>query len=413
MNKKLNTLSKYLISTGLSKEARDISELIKQANKVGAIKRLGFPDLLAHTFQDIFGKNSFILARWFASHYKGRRSDRDHWLSYINDGRLYMLSLLYDAIKKKDIDLYIKILKEYELSIPENINDEYLDSMKDILKNEIKKVLKKDYFFSFNLTNDILAGKVKNLAPYKKLDFKDAIVKYNEKQIFNDVDPIIEFQDGYKWIDVGKRSYLIGKLMRNCGSCGVMSWDENKTMMVLFDKENKPHVVATYSPGENRLSGIEGVAGSMIKDKYADYLIPLQEKLGAKVDIHKSKSKMLALKVAFLDQIKEIKRLAEVQTYDNFFYIKFSDGKEYISDFYSFVPWEVFLSFIEEVNKEENKELYNKLYISKSKTMHDYAKAFFNNNNDRVLDQLGFEGNSLSSESLNSMLRKYNSRHAV
>ena len=67
--------------------------------------------------------------------------------------------------------------------------------------------------------------------------------------------------------------------MKNCGSTGAMSADENKSMVTLVDKFSKPHIVLTFSPNEKRVSGIEGVASSAPKEIYHQYIIDIIDHL--------------------------------------------------------------------------------------------------------------------------------------
>ena len=97
------------------------------------------------------------------------------------------------------------------------------------------------------------------------MNLQEALEKYNQKVVFEETEPLKVYDDGYKWIDVRNRCELVGKLMRNCGSAGVMGLDPDRTILALFDANNKPHIVTTYHPGEERISAVEGIYHSAQK----------------------------------------------------------------------------------------------------------------------------------------------------
>jgi hypothetical protein len=189
----------------------------------------------------------------------------------------------------------------------------------------------------FTLIEDIESKKITNLQPYKDLSFSEAKDRYDNIRIFDTKQLIKIYKNGWKWIDVGNRCQLVGKLMKNCGSAGVMSWDEDKTILTLFDKNNKPHVVVTYSPNEKRISGDEGAASTEVKGKYHRYILDLAEHLGVKFDAEKSKSKSLKIKSMLRNRLKNIKKLRGNDLFSEYYEIVLDDGKEYYSDGYSIV----------------------------------------------------------------------------
>jgi hypothetical protein len=89
---------------------------------------------------------------------------------------------------------------------------------------------------------------------------------------------------------------LVGGLMKNCGSAGLMSMDKDRTLLVLFDSKNKPHIIVTYSPNEKRIAQDQGIGSSEPKEKYHDYILDLANFLNVRYDVEKSKSPKLIAK---------------------------------------------------------------------------------------------------------------------
>ena len=178
------------------------------------------------------------------------------------------------------------------------------------LKYQIEEEFFHDTFFTYStLVTDIMDGKVKNIGPYKDLPYWEAQKKYDAKKIFDETPPLKLYSNGMKWINVGKRCHLVGDLMRNCGSAGLMSNDPDRTLLVLFDGENKPHVIVTYSPNEKKLSSEQGGASTAVKNIYHKYVLDLAKKLDAELDTYNSKSKLLSLKFTLRNKAKNIRQI--------------------------------------------------------------------------------------------------------
>jgi hypothetical protein len=162
--------------------------------------------------------------------------------------------------------------------------------------------------------------------------------------------------------------------MKNCGSTGVMSTDKDRTMMTLVNKANKPHVVATYSRSENRISGVEGQASTAIKDEYADYVIDLANTLQARIDTDSSTgSKYLKLKSIFKT---EVERVPGKSPFEEFFLIKMPNGLSYYSDGYQTFPAN---DFEKVILPRERANLFDKLTV-----------LFGHNFRDDIIDQNGW-----------------------
>jgi hypothetical protein len=250
------------------------------------IMNLGYPEIVSSILLEAFGKNSFTIAKWYRDYYSYKfyiKSDTQeypkNWWWILNrdkriggDFTLSKLVNLYDSIKiskeaylaaKDDAGFHVDDDEIYEPS-------ELLQEWKDVLKTEI---LDKEIFFKSVLINDLKTKKIKDINAYKNLSFNEAQDKYDEKRVFADQKPIKQYSNGWKWIDVGPKCQLVGKLMRNCGSAGVMSRDDKRTILTLFDDNHNPHVLVTYSPNQNRISGDQGGGGSEVKEEYQDYEI--------------------------------------------------------------------------------------------------------------------------------------------
>lgn len=297
------------------------------------IFNIGFPKVVASLLYERFGKNSFLVARWFKEYnsWRSRTEDKDWWQKAAGETRLNSsvslatLVYLYDATK--DEDTYNQALDKLGFE-----NDGYHDLEKERVtwKDEVEEELFKNIIFKKTIVQDIMSGKLTDVSPYKKLSIKDAEEKHDKKNIFQDREAIKTYPNGFRWIDVGKNCELVGNLMGNCGNAGLMSSDKDRTMIALFDLSNKTHILVTYSPNERRISGDTGVAHSEPKEKYHNYILDLAKHLGVTFDADKSKSKMLKMKSLFGPDA-QVQRVGKHDIYNQFF--KFvSNGQEYYSD---------------------------------------------------------------------------------
>ena len=211
--------------------------------------------------------------------------------------------------------------------------------------------------------------------------------------MFDETEPTIKYKDGWKWIDVGGKCELIGDQMKNCGSTGVMSNDPDKTMMGLFDPNNKPHIVGTLSPNQKRLSGVEGIASTGPKDKYIDKILNLVDVLGVEYDIWRgTKNDLLKLKYQFKDYAEDIDRVEDSGERqfgeEQFFKIVSPEGNLY-TDSYSSLSIEEADKIIEYIKSKEGKELKKNLMRNrvnrqkrKKLILYDYLRFMFHHNNE-------------------------------
>jgi hypothetical protein len=303
------------------------------------IINLGYPKIIADVFFEKFGRNSFLIAKWFKdskkhSFHKGNDAD---WfiISQRQLGRgqdMADLINLYLAAEKESPEDYKKVLKYIGITPDDEIDESYLYNQKIELAEQIREDFTKDYFFRSKIINDIHTGVLKDLTPYKKLSFGDAQNKYDEKLIFKDKKPLKVYPDGYKWIDVGNKCQLIGSLMKNCGSAGMMGLDQDRTILTLFDPDNKPHVMTVWHPNEKRLSGDESAGSQPVKEKYHDYVLDLADFLGATFDTGHSKSKLLSIKYTLRGKLREIEPIGEKSPYNEYYRLTMDDGKIYYTD---------------------------------------------------------------------------------
>jgi len=306
-----------------------------------SIVNLGFPTIIATLFFEKFGSKAFLIAKWYKE-YNTFRGEDPHWWENISHGLSKMNVVhavkLYNAASEfaaGQIDLSTYNQKRSKLGFADDDGardiEETLRGLKDFVADEFFE----ESFFRRNIISDFLKGKLKKLDPYSKLSFRDASDRYEEKLLFSSKKPVREYDNGWKWIDAGPRCDIVGRLMSNCGSAGLMSDDPAKTILTLFDPKLVPHVITTYSPTKKELGAIQGGAGSKPKNEYVDYIIDLADFLKVRIDRGKSESKYLNLK--YLLRSASIQQIPG-SGYEEFFIITFPDGSSYYSDSYSAVP---------------------------------------------------------------------------
>ena len=315
--------------------------ILKEAKQ--SLINLGIPEVIATIFYEKFGKNAYTIARWYKE-YTAYRNDYKNWWREVSHGisRTGIVEMvdLYNAMKdfandKITVDQYNSIREK--LGFAKDDGTEELSFRLEQLKDRIEEDFLQEVFFGRNLIKDILSGKIKSIQPYSKLSFDQANQKYEEKSIFKDKKPLKTYSNGWRWVDAGQKCDLVGKQMKNCGSTGLMSMDQNRTMLTLFDPNNIPHVVATYSPGEKRLSGVEGQASTGVKNEYADYVVDLAKTLGAELDLSNNKSTFLKLKWMLNPaSIQEVEGRTQFSS-DNFYIVRLQNGEEYYTNGYEAV----------------------------------------------------------------------------
>ena len=340
---------------------------------------LGYPKEVAKILQDSFGKNSFIISKWFKEYSNRREVASKNWFSQnfsrpsIRMGRDSLSTSEYvDFIKstenKKDYESFLKKKGFYvdpeEVEILFSIPGE-LEDLRHHLSEELKESLFSDIFFYNTFIKSILNGEVENINDYKNLTFEDAVNKFRSSKVFDEKSIIKQYENGYTWRDVGAKCELIGSSMKNCGSTGVMSSDPEKTMLVLFDDNNKTHAIVTYSPNQKRISGVEGQASNPLKDKYHNYVLDLKNHLGVEFDYGNDKSRILQLRAKLEDIADSIYVIYDGprNSYASFLI----NGEKYFTNTHKVVGEKDFLDFkkYKSENVKENlsdKELMDELF---------------------------------------------------
>jgi hypothetical protein len=306
-----------------------------------SIINLGFPEVIASLLYEKFGNKAFLIAKWYKE-YKaiGKiAEDKNWWRSahqsfFSRNIELSNLVDLFNAAKVSEEE-YNKVRNKYRLGDAEDYDRQETLSF---LKDEIKEKFFDGGFFTYNnFVQSIINGQTTDLNPYKDLSFDEASEKFETKKVFQDTEPLKVYSDGWKWINAGKKCDFIGTRMRNCGSTGVMSTDPDRTMLTLFDGSNNPHVVATYSPNENRISGVEGGASTQIKSEYIPYVLDLVKQMGIRLDTQYEKSKELKIKYILGDNIKNLQLIYQ-DTFNEIYKLTTNDKKIFFTDSYMVIP---------------------------------------------------------------------------
>jgi len=338
------------------------------------IVSLGYPEVISKILYKHFGNLAHLVARWFRDYkYPADPKPANWWLqttSSLRGASLWDLTDLYAATK--DEETYKKALYRKGIS-----DDRYtdLENEKEELEKQIENQFLNEDFFKDSFFKKILNKEIKNLNPYKKLSFQKAKEKYEKQIIFQGTKPLKIYENGYKWINVGKRCDLVGSMMKNCGSAGLMSTDEDSTMIVLFDENDKSHVVVTYSPNEKRISGDEGIASTAPKDKYHDYILDLAKLLGAIYDVEKSKSPTLIAKYLISKITNDFQELPIRSDWDAFFEFNVN-GQKYFTNSREVVS---------EKQVEEVKNAIQQKQLTLKNTYGDIIQQIFNHQNRMTL----------------------------
>lgn len=322
-------------------------DLLLESSKQNIVN-LGYPKIIASIIYNKFGKNSFIIAKWIkeTNNYKAPVGEEKRWWYYSNrkgffSKELGLVELLELYESSNSLDNYIKKREEMGLHIDKESMDELdMDEVRNYIMIKMDEKLMEEYIFTTTLLKAILSNRINNMKEYSKLSFDDALERYNEKNVFGKVVPLRVYNDGYRWIDVGRKCELIQSKMKNCGSVGLMSRDKDATMISLFDKLNRPHVIVTYSPSEHRISGIQGIASSVIKSEYHDYVLDLADFLEANIDYHREKSKLLAIKSMLRGNYRDIEVLYSDDYGDQYISVVMNDGRRYVTDFDNFISYD-------------------------------------------------------------------------
>lgn len=300
-----------------------LSEVLLTESKQQIIN-MGFPPVIASILFEKFGNKAMTVAKWYKSNKNFRGMPDDTWWSKADHGapkrieEISLADLLFLLRATSSPQEYLAARKHLGLALdPEFSYTEIKRTPEEIMETldlperqkelvaEIKLDFFRDSFFHSTFMQDFMAGKISDVKPYSKLGFGATQDKYDNKRLFADAPPVKRYPNGWKWVDAGPRCQLIGKLMKNCGTTNVMGTDQDRTMMVLFDSGNKPHVMLTWSPNQKRISGVEGQASSAVKPEYEDYVFDLVSHLGGKLDFERAPDR-LKIKTIFGSHIESL-----------------------------------------------------------------------------------------------------------
>lgn len=267
--------------------------MISESSK--GIVSLAYPAVVAKIFNRNLGKHAQLMAKWYRDYMWPKDEFPRNWWHQAHWSARGNITIsdytdLYDAAT--DEASYNKMLRQ--LGIELDGGSEFNSEEK---RKRIEMLIEHDImgssFFNNSLVRKILSGEIRDLSPYKNLRFGDAQMSLEKKMMFSGMKTVKSYEDGYKWIDVGSKCSYIGREMRNCGRALSVYGDQDKTILVLFDGNEKPHILVTYLPNDRVITADEGVGSSEPKEKYHGYILDLASHLGAEYDIHHAKSNTL------------------------------------------------------------------------------------------------------------------------
>lgn len=299
------------------------------------IVNMGFPKIISKLLYEKYGKLAPLVAKWYKQyHAAGSLGERPYWWrgQYVSSRGISIVSMVRLYEEGVNPKSFRQIAKHEDIEIALPHTQWEVDEFRQELLPDIRDQFLGDIFFNYSsLMKDISSGKFTDVAPYRKLQFRDAEIKYDERRHFEQTMPLKVYDNGFKWIDAGQRSVVLSNQMKNCGSAGVMSLDKDRTILALFGPTNKPHVMVTYSPNEKRISGDECAGSTEVKPEYHQYVIDLAEHLGATFDASKSRSTELGLKYRLRNKAQSIEKLETPDSFDSYF--KFViDGKAFYTN---------------------------------------------------------------------------------
>jgi hypothetical protein len=328
---------------------------------------LGFPLVIGSVFIQKFGNLAYMIAGWYKDyHFTSGGSDQANWFKkanrsfFYNEKKMDLVSYIeiYNTTSSSPEEL-LDVLKKYGLrSDSAKLPDEHeIQEYKQASLEQIEELFLKDIFFRHYFIEEIIQGKIKNLQPYKGLKFHDAVAKLENKKLFQTEKNLVkQYENGWKWINIGEKCDLVGKEMKNCGSAGVMSSDPDRTLLTLFSPENIPKVIVTYSPNQKRISSAEGQGSSVAKEKYHDFILDLEDLLDAKYDFVKDpKSTVLNMKSMFKPYLEKIEVVAEFSYY-MFLKLVLKDGRSFYTNGTNAFPEKEVVKLFKSIRSKKKKD---------------------------------------------------------
>lgn len=267
-----------------------MNKLLKNADSTGRIvSLLGYPKPLAKILQKRFGGNSFLIARWLKEYYNYLQSP--NWWenlgrgfsSSFSDSRMKILISLLSRLEEGR-ESYLKYLVSKDMLDPSEMETYFWnpESQKIELEKEIEDVLFSDHFFSRDLTKKIMQNPSATQR-YQDKTFKEASEDFGRRNLLELDKVILSYENGWRWIDAGKRNDMVAHDLANCGSSGLMSDDPDRTILALINDIGTVKLIVTWSPNQKRISSARDSGGSResIKSMYHSYILDLMKKIGA------------------------------------------------------------------------------------------------------------------------------------
>ncbi len=366
MISRLTYLSRSMAKLGLHSESKAILKLADSQGNI--VSLLGYPKEVADWFQHKFGKYSFLMAKWAKELYSHGRGDFLENITPfgLRGGEDYP-KLVFRQFSVKDLlkyrDLIFKLHQMQNMDEIKNLLiadgrrlglewDNESDNFINGAINEVFEFLSGDLtpkiepFFEWFMHQDIvkavLLGTI-NLNEYKKLSLNEAVEKFNAKNL----DPsegfptVLNLEDGWRWIAVGPKCQWVGKEMKNCGSSGIYSeygqkggefqdLTKDRTILVLVDPGNSPHLMLVYSQEANWINAVEGKgSGHYPKIEYLKRLKPLYMALGKP---NFGKSSIGVIEKYLNDEIELVKDLDHNKMYFGYYLGRDQSGNLFVVD---------------------------------------------------------------------------------
>lgn len=185
------------------------------------------------------------------------------WLAnYVKEYFIDVISELHEQNKE---DILQNLKNPTNKEIVNLINDEF-DVFKETLNNDINYVL--DWFKSPLRTDPIDLSELSFDDAYKKSEEWHNSLKATGKIEDESGEVIIEFDDGYYWIDLQTTSSRDeGNAMGHCGTT-----NQGDTLISLRDKNKTPHVTVAWDSKERVIYQMKGKQNRKPVEKYHPYI---------------------------------------------------------------------------------------------------------------------------------------------
>jgi len=204
-------------------------------------------------------------AVWFANYIKTAIIDLTY--DYIQqDGH----TKEFKKIKREDIIEYLKNpkekIKDFPADFSQNLLEDEFDGLKGFQKEEWNYIL--DWLKSPMRDEQVNLSQLGYQEAYKKSDDWHNSLKASGKIEDESGNVIIEFDDGYYWIDL-QTTYSRDEAdaMGHCGNT-----NEGDTLLSLRDKNKSPHVTVAWDSKEKIIYQMKGRQNKKPVEKYHKYI---------------------------------------------------------------------------------------------------------------------------------------------